>query len=707
MLRNLDAVSTAILQRTGAAARFVPSANSLAAAYDPVRTELGQGFKPQAEVLQDFADRTASLQAILDVAPSSLSALRQGLAQAQPLLEQTAGFARATIALTQPAPAALRAATSLLKEGVPSLQRTEPLLTAIDRAVTPTTSLLTTFDPVISPTIRVLRNQIRPLSYLASRQCDFLKETTNWRSAMSWGVPIGSDPLSHLTDGEPGLGPNVNSFRVIALPETTSETLNADAPGNFVHGSDPYPAPVRGARPGAPMKPRFRNFLDPVSSRTVEHPTRNGAILVVISLLVIVGAVSHRLPLIDSQSGYTVRADFAFVNNVNSRTPVRVRGVDVGVVTGVGPGPDPQRASELKMLITDSGLVVHSDAGAAIRWRTVLGGPMYIDLNPGSPDAPKLGDGAIPVSRTSSQTEFDDVLRIYNGGTDQAQREMLKGLSQGFGAPRATGTTIGSLQDLTTIGQGLKPYSGTIPGDLSRLVANTAQTAQALGTNVTDLQTLVSSADQTLGAIDQQRVALGQMLSLSPGTLDSTEVTMNRIRTTLNHLDPLVTHLLPGAVQIAPASHALQPALDRANSLLIEAQPLLHDARPTLSEPARGQHRRRAGADGARADAQPAQLEHPPVARPARQRHAGDQLRVDRADLLGPRQGRRGVRRGRLPAAPLDPARDGQPARRGDPDPAPRAPSRINVTASRTPASGPTARRWPRSWPVACSEEPQ
>jgi phospholipid/cholesterol/gamma-HCH transport system substrate-binding protein len=243
VLRNLESVSNSILDRTGAAARLVPSADSLAAAYDPVRTQLGEGFKPEAEVLQDFADRRASLQATLDVAPSSLAALRQGLAQAQPLLEQTAGFARATTALTQPAPAALQAATALLKQGVPSLRQTEPLLTAVDRAVTPTTSLLTRFDPVISPTIRALSNQIRPLQYLASRQCDFLTEAKNWRSAMSWGVPTGSDPLSHLTDGEPGLGPNVNSFRVVALPETTSETLDADAPGDFVHGSDPYPPP--------------------------------------------------------------------------------------------------------------------------------------------------------------------------------------------------------------------------------------------------------------------------------------------------------------------------------------------------------------------------------------------------------------------------------------------------------------------------------
>jgi virulence factor Mce-like protein len=243
VLDNLEALSRAILAQPGAAARFAPSADSLAAAYDPVRAQLGEGFRPQAQVLQDFADRTSSLQSALDVAPSSLSALRQGLAQAQPLLDQTAGFARATINLTQPAPAALRAATSLLQEGVPSLKRTEPLLTAIDHAVSPTTSLLNSVDPVIPPSIRVLRNQIRPLSYFASRQCDLLTQATNWRSALAWGVPTGSDPISNLTAGEPGLGPNVNSFRVIALPETTNETLNADAPGNFPHGSDAYPAP--------------------------------------------------------------------------------------------------------------------------------------------------------------------------------------------------------------------------------------------------------------------------------------------------------------------------------------------------------------------------------------------------------------------------------------------------------------------------------
>ncbi|MHB8691286.1 MAG: MlaD family protein [Solirubrobacteraceae bacterium] len=330
------------------------------------------------------------------------------------------------------------------------------------------------------------------------------------------------------------------------------------------------------------MRTGFRDLIDPVSSKTEEHPTRTGAIVLLLGLLIIVGVVLHKIPFVYSQSGYTVTANFAKVNNVNNRTPVRVKGVDIGIVTGVGAGPDPQRQSQLQMKITDSGVVVHSDASAAIRWRTVLGGPMYVDLNPGSPDAPRLS-GSIPVSRTSSQAEFDDVLRLYNGSTDQAQRDTFKGLAATFGAPAQTGTSINALPDLTTVGAGLKPYQGTNPGDLSRLVTSTAHTTQALGANLSSLQSLVTGADQTFGAIDAQRAALGQMLSLSPGTLNSTYVTMRRLVTTLNQLDPLVRNLQPGSKLIASMSTALRPALTQAGLVLTNAQPLLHNARPTFA----------------------------------------------------------------------------------------------------------------------------
>ncbi len=242
-LSNYNAVAQAILSIPGAAARFAPSADSLAAAYDPVRQPLAAGFQPEHQVLQDFADERAAIRQTLDVAPGSLSALRGGLARAQPLLDQLAGFARATAAFTAPAATALPAAARLLRAGIPSLRRTAPLLRSLGAAVSPTDALLVAVDPVIAPSIRVLHNQVQPLSHFASHGCDVIGETTTWRSAMSWGVPGGYDPTSHLTDLEPGLGPDINSFRVLVLPPASTETLNADAPGSFPHGTDAYPAP--------------------------------------------------------------------------------------------------------------------------------------------------------------------------------------------------------------------------------------------------------------------------------------------------------------------------------------------------------------------------------------------------------------------------------------------------------------------------------
>ncbi len=326
----------------------------------------------------------------------------------------------------------------------------------------------------------------------------------------------------------------------------------------------------------------LRDFTDPIASQNRDHPTRTGAIVLGLGLLIVVLVVANKVPFLDSQGGYAITADFAKVNNVNNRTPVRVDGVDVGVVNTVGPGPNALRSSAVHMQITQSGLVIHSDASASIRWRTVLGGNMYIDLNPGSPDAPKLS-GAIPVSHTSDQVELDDVLRVYDGSTDQEQRNTIAGLSETFSDPSGTDRSIDALPDLTTVGQGLAPYQGTDQGDLSKLVSSTAHTVSKLGASTSSLQQLVDGASQTLGAVDAQHVALGEMLNLSPGTLDATNVTGHRLDVTLGKLDPLVSRLDPGAKLVASTSTALKPALGELQDVLTDAKPLLASARPTFA----------------------------------------------------------------------------------------------------------------------------
>ncbi len=235
---QLGAISSSVNARPGAAARFAPSAELLAGAYDPVRNELSTGFAPQAQVLQAFVDRGSQIQQLLDVAPPSLEALRAGLDAATPLLDQTAGLARATIALTGPAPAALKETTALLRVAGPALVQTKPALQDLAAAVPNTLGFLSRVEPVINPVIVALRNSLPELLALGRQSCDVLSFARNWRSTLGFGVAPGGGPVN---GGEPGLGP-LDSLRVIAVRPLSE--LNADAPqpaGTQIH--DTYPAP--------------------------------------------------------------------------------------------------------------------------------------------------------------------------------------------------------------------------------------------------------------------------------------------------------------------------------------------------------------------------------------------------------------------------------------------------------------------------------
>lgn len=331
------------------------------------------------------------------------------------------------------------------------------------------------------------------------------------------------------------------------------------------------------------LREAVRGFTDPRPARASQNHVRNGAILVGVVAFVCYCAFTANIPLIRGEPGKPVRAEFAATNQVDDETPVRVAGVEVGKVKKVEAAGDPRRGSVVTFRVTDDGVSVRRDARAEIRWKTLLGGEMYIDLHPGSPSAPELGDATIPASRTSSQVELDDVLRPYNGNTEQAQRGVLKGLAVGFGTPGAAGKSLETLPALRTVERGMRPLRGRARDDVRMLTAATAKTVEALGEDPAALQGLVSGADRTLRAVRNRREDLGELIERSPATLDDTAVTMTRLRATLDHLDPLVSRLRPAARELAPASNTATPALRQANALLAQARPLLRNARPAFA----------------------------------------------------------------------------------------------------------------------------
>lgn len=326
----------------------------------------------------------------------------------------------------------------------------------------------------------------------------------------------------------------------------------------------------------------LRRRLDIIPAHHRTRPVLTGSVMLVVVAFALLAGVTHNIPLITINGGREVRAVFAAANQVSKRTVVRVGGVEVGRVAKVQPGPDPARSSLVTMRITNDDVHLHSDASAQIRWRTLLGGLMYIDLHPGSPSAPPLGDRPIPVGRTSNQVELDQFLQPYDGTTAEAQRKLLTGLRAALADPRGVGRTLDTLSPtLRTITQGVEPVLGREPDDLRHLVAGTAKTVSGLA-DARALQELVVGGNRALAAVAAQRRALGQLLELAPGALDSTFTTMQRLRTTLGHLDPLVTRLRPGVRELAPAARAATPAFVQTEAVLREARPLLRAAGPAL-----------------------------------------------------------------------------------------------------------------------------
>lgn len=231
LLRDSTAVSQAVLDRPGAAARLAPSLESAAGAFEPVRDDLARGFDAQARGLRPFARSRPAIAELLDTAPDALAGTRTGLAGAGPLLIEATALTRATRRALRDAPAALGQARALLDESRRPLRRAAPLLDRLREAVPSVVGLAAELDPVLDPMARGLHDTVPVLDELAVHSCDVAGFASNWRSMLEWGVP-GGGPVGPL---------NVFRFTFIGTPESLGRA-GRNLPGGPI-GTNAYPAP--------------------------------------------------------------------------------------------------------------------------------------------------------------------------------------------------------------------------------------------------------------------------------------------------------------------------------------------------------------------------------------------------------------------------------------------------------------------------------
>jgi phospholipid/cholesterol/gamma-HCH transport system substrate-binding protein len=326
--------------------------------------------------------------------------------------------------------------------------------------------------------------------------------------------------------------------------------------------------------------------------------------------IVLVGTFLGFTKHIPFTHGFRVKAVFESANSLRANSPVRIAGVEVGKVKKIEPKEGTDQ-SVVTMEINDNGLPIHEDATAKIRPRIFLEGNFFIDLQPGTPSSPKLGDSdVIKVTRTATPVQLDEVLTSLQSDTRQDLRDVLDGLAKGLNSkpsraddrnadPSARGQTgAESLNDtyksspaaLRGGSQVNDALLGTEPDrDISRLLDGTARTTGALIRNESQLKDLISNFNTTMGALASQSGNLRTSIRLLAPTLENANATFTSLNRAFPPTRAFAREILPGVRETAATINASFPWVAQAQRLFSqpELRGLAQDLAPTTADLAR------------------------------------------------------------------------------------------------------------------------
>lgn len=299
------------------------------------------------------------------------------------------------------------------------------------------------------------------------------------------------------------------------------------------------------------------------------------------------------LPL--SGSPFVLKAAFTSQTELHIPSPVRIAGVDVGQVVSVKrlPRAGSSAAAVVTMDINKNGLPVHANANARIRPRIFLEGNFYVDLAPGTPNAPVLSSGStLPAANNAGPVQLDRVLASLTSSARSNLQTLLQGLGgslDGRPTPAQDATQDPSVRGLTggeALNQSLK-YSvgafkasaivnegllGLRPHDLSGVVQGNEQVLRGFADSGSQLASLVHTFNATMATLASRQQDLSRTISLLPQLLRRTNAADTALDASFAPTQQFARQLLPGIKQVDPAIGAALPWIAQAKALVSKTE---------------------------------------------------------------------------------------------------------------------------------------
>ena len=230
--------------------------------------------------------------------------------------------------------------------------------------------------------------------------------------------------------------------------------------------------------------------------------------------------------------------------------------------------------------------VIRTDARASLRPRTGLR-DMYIQVSPGSPDAPLAKEGhTIPVSKTLSDVDLPEILEVLDADT----RDYLQLFINGAG-----GGLRGRGQDLAEV---FRRFGPTFR-DLARVNKAVGQEREALKTTINslaevnnqlakrpqDISRLIGASSATFRAFASENQNVSRTVRLLPGTLRQATDTFERVQPFADALGPATRRLTPAFQALETANRAVRPLGREATpTVRDEIRPFVRASRPLVAD---------------------------------------------------------------------------------------------------------------------------
>lgn len=315
-----------------------------------------------------------------------------------------------------------------------------------------------------------------------------------------------------------------------------------------------------------------------------------GAILVVVAVLATYLGFTKAIPF---KHHFEIKADFKTSNNLRVNSPVRIGGVNVGKVTKVEPLREGDEGVRVTMRIDDVGRPIHKDATIRIRPRIFLEGNFFLDVQPGTPSAPTLGDGdVIGMAQTTTPVQLDQILTALQSETRHDLQLLFQQLGVALSGPGSEGFNK-SIQYWKNAFEGTAVVNdatlGILQHDLSNYVKAAGTTAGALDRDPEALKSLVTDFNTTAAAFAAEQANLEATVAELPRTLRAAQPALKSLNDSFPAVRRLVVDLRPAVRSSLPAINASMPFVRQVRRLVApsELRGLTADLRPLVPNLAR------------------------------------------------------------------------------------------------------------------------